>query len=320
MIHALLPAIVPALSVPAVPEAVHLVADPAAGTYERTFTASRAFDGGDMSVVMNGQEVPKMFLPKLEYQSEVTLSLTLEDTQGEEHTRTFTEGAMGFSMDMTFGEESGMPPIDVETSASCELEGHAVRFEEEDGELLARWVEDEDTPDDALLEGLAADLHCANLLPEKPVEPGVKWSADAAALRPLLRPSGDLTWRWDDGTSDPDTAAYSGDLTLRLVEVVKEEGQRLARITIEGDLVETTVRATDLAEVPVADGDATETTKTEYAVDGELLWDLERNALHSIELTGEGDGTQATVKDPGQEGGDYASTLRHTAKLEVSVR
>lgn len=322
MIHALLPAILPVLAAPDA-DAIRLVAAPEAGSYTRTYTTSRTLEGGDLSVIMNGGEVPKMFLPELEYTSVQTQSVTLEDVHGASHERAISEAAMGFEMQMTFGEKGGMEPVQIESSASSALEGSRVRFVTEDGETEARWAEDGENPDDKLLEALHADVDGAGLLPEEPVKEGAEWSAEGSALCALLYPSGELGWSWNGGEEDDipgqDGSSHGGELELRFVELIEEDGRSLARIEIEGNLVETTTRATDLAEVPVTDGTATETTTTDYAIEGELLWDVERHALHSLELTGEGEGTQETVKDAGQEGGDYASTLKHTAKLVLRV-
>ena len=150
------------------------------------------------------------------------------------------------------------------------------------------------------------------------------WEADASALAALLDFSQSIpcTWSGEGAENAPAPAdnTFTGTLELRVIDLRTEDEVVLCTIALSGEITELGTRATDLEQVPVADGTATETTTTTFTVEGELVWNVTAAHLASFELKGEGEGEQATVKDPGQPGPDYSSTTQHKAKLEIHMK
>ena len=299
---------------------VELVFEPGTATIGHRIEVSREQSGGDLQVKMGGSPVPAQFLPQLEYDTKWTQAITIEDAHGDALTRTITDAEQHFAMDMSFGD-AGMEPTSVDSTATTPLDGVPFVFtEDDDGETKVAWKDDDDAPDDDLLDGLERRVDLAAVLPEDAVEVGATWSASAKALGSILRPSGDLGWEWNsDFVSEGEETTYDGDLELTLAEIITKDGKKLARIELSGDLTITEVRATDLEQVPVADGTATETTETKFTLSGEIHWNLEAHHLHALDIEGEGEGTMNTIKDEGQEGQDYESTTSHTESLHMKV-
>ena len=108
-------------------------------------------------------------------------------------------------------------------------------------------------------------------------------------------------------------------MTARLASIDAEEGT--ARVEFEGTLTSLREAATDLAEVPVADGTATERTTTTYELDGTLVWNTAAGHLSRLELEAMLDVAIEIEKDPGQPGVEYASTMTMSGvwSCEVTV-
>lgn len=331
--HHFLPAATLALlAAPAADDPVALTFSPAEGLrLEREITMTQSSVSGDLSVVMGGQEVPQSFLPDLTVEVEMKSAITVRDafvTPGEpfaglarERTISDARQSMVFAMDA--GGYQGMEDSEWRMEADTPLEGAPFLIgTDEEGDHVARWSDPESSPDDALLDDVRPDLDLHELLPEERVAVGARWKADAAPLGMLFQPGGDLGWDWADGAQYlPEDTAYdnSGELELRLAEVVSVEGVDLARIELTGEFVSVETSATTLDEVPVADGTATDVRTTTYGIEGELLWNLALGVPHSLTIEAEGEGDQVTTRDPDQPGQDYESTMVHESSFEVRL-
>ena len=331
--HHLVPAATLALlAAPTADDPVALTFAPAEGLrLEREITMTQSIVSGDLSVVMGGQEVPQSFLPDLTVEVEMTSAVTLRDafvTPGEPFAglareRTITDAGQSVMFALDAGGYQGMEDSEWQLSADTPLEGTPFLIgTDEEGEHVARWSDPESSPEEALLDDLRPDLDLQELLPDERVTVGARWKAGAAPLGMLFQPGGDLGWDWADGEQYmPDDATYdnSGELELRLAEIVTVDGVELARIELSGGLVSVETSATTLDEVPVTDGTATEVRTTTYGIEGELLWNLALGVPHSLEIEAEGEGDQVTTRDPDQPGQDYESTMVHESSFEVRL-
>ena len=321
------------LVAPRTSDPVTLEFTPEAGTrIDRSFTVESSVVSGDLTVVMGGQEVPKMYLPDITLEIETALSVKIVDRfiepagdlQGHPRVREITDAGQTVHVAMDAGGYQGMEDTESTMDASSPLEGSAFRIGVgADGEVVAAWDRADDDHDDGLLDGLRPGLDLAGLLPSDPVKVGATWDAKAAVLAEILRPSGDLAWEWsgdDTGGLPVDPAfEYSGELELRLAEIVGGDAGDLARIVFAGALTEVETSASDLEHVPVADGTATDVRTTRHDVEGELLWNVGLGVLHSVEFTLKGEGDQVTTRDEDQPGATYESTMVHTSEIAVRV-
>jgi hypothetical protein len=296
---------------------------------ERTIKILTTVDSGDLEVVMNDQPVPKQFLPELSLTLNVDETFEIVDRYvkakgemtGYPLVREITEAAHRAQFEMDMGDYDGGESGEWTVDGSSPIEGSAFEIGRDgDDGIVAAWIDPETSPDEALLEHLRPEIDVAGLLPEKPVEIGASWEADAAALAELLEPSGNLSWKWDGNGADympgPSETDHSGVLELRLAEMLDGD---IARIVMTGELVVVETSESTLEEVPVVDGTATDVTTTKYAARGELRWNVRAGVLHSLELECEGQGDQVTTKDPDQDGPSYESTMSSEGTLKVTV-
>ncbi|MEM8711755.1 MAG: hypothetical protein AAGG01_12440 [Planctomycetota bacterium] len=323
--------LIPTLILAAAPtdDSVSLELGPQVGTaLSHGIQVERSFEVSDLTVKMGGNEVPAQFLPELSFEYQVTTSLELtdeflkaedEEIEGPWRRRTLKGSSQTFSMEMNYAGE--VTTMDAE--ASSDLDGNAFLVgRDEDGEVVARWS-DEDGGDDGLLDSVRPEVDLIGLLPDEAVATGSTWEADASALGDVLGLDGQIPWTWsgvpEEQIPEPGETSYSGDLDLRVTDVWLEDGATHVRAAIQGELIETSSKPTDLEQVPVADGTATETTTLTFAVEGEFTWSVAERHLVSFHLEGEGDGTQVTEKDPGQPGQTYRSTRQVMATIEAHL-
>ena len=313
-----------------VDDSVKLRFAPAAGTaLEHEITIQNEMEGGELSVKMGGNEVPAQFLPKLSFTFETSTSAIVSDEflgaeegiAGPWRQRTVTDPKTVFGMEMAVDEEV----MDIHSDGSSELSGEAFLIgRDEDGNTVARWADEDSGLSSELFESQQPELDLAGLLTEDEVSVGDSWEADASALANIIDFSRQLPWTWSGaGESEvpaPGVAEWKGDLELTVKEIASEDGELHCTLAITGEAVEVVTKPGDLSQVPVADGDATETTTTIYQVEGELTWNVTAGHLISLTLEGEGEGQQLTEKDAGQPGPEYQSTTQHSASLSVELK
>ncbi len=319
----LLAALAPALQ----SETVTLVPRTDAGaTLTRTFTQSSATTGGDLTVDMDGQPVPAEFLPDLSLEAAERRSVTLVDRHTERGVvREFQTLEVSSHTVLDMGGYMGQGETEYDATADSPLAGRSARFGSDGAVFLDAEGKDAaaTASDSALLAGLTRGADLAAWWPGREVAVGEAWQGPAAALLELSAPSGDLAWRWSspDAERRADRRALDGEVTLTLRAVREVDGRTLAEVAVEGRLERTESVATDLRDVPVADGTATETRTAQLELRGTLTLDVKGGHLSAAELTAEVEETVATVKDPGQPGPEYRSTLtfRGTETYTVAV-
>jgi hypothetical protein len=299
--------------------------DPEPGTrVVRTFAYESSSELEGWTVVWNGQEAPAEMLPELEIEGREEARAEVTDEVlacSDGRVRTLRRGFAGLEardvLDVSLG---GAPIEERDAPGACDLEGCVVRFEGEE-----RVLERGDAPADSLA-ALELDLDFSALLAGAAAG-AESWEAPAAALVPTGLPGG-LAFAFEDepevqlGEREQWIANLEGTWRVRPLET-REDG-RLAVFALEGELSTRSVRATDLEHVPVVDGDATETTTTTWKATGELVWDVERRTLRSLEVAADVRSTVVTVRDllgvPGEPTYEQTLRLTGTSKLRCDVR
>jgi len=298
----------------------------AGATLTRTVTQTAAFTGGSLTVEMDGRPVPAEFLPDLSIESTERRAVTLADrhtARGVIRSFEALEATASVAVDM--GGYMGQGETAFDATADSPLEARRVRFGaegaafvDEDGGAL-----DATASDKALLQGLAPGADLAAWWPGRAVAVGEAWQGPADALLELSAPSGDLGWRWTSAEVErrTDRRSLAGEVTLTLRALREVDGRPVAEVDVAGRLERTESAATDLRDVPVADGTATETRTATLALRGTLTLDVRGGHLTTAELSAEVEEVVATVKDPGQPGPEYRSTLtfRGTEAYTVTV-
>jgi hypothetical protein len=311
-------------------DGVNLVYTPEADTSRTTtIEAQRDLEGGELTVVMGGQEIPAEFLPELNLVEENRVTLSITETFVASGEAGPTEWLRRYD-EVTWNNEGSMSMSQMETENSFPWEAKAetpftervIRFSSDDGEEFARELADDG--DEIELDGLQASLGLSELLPEEPVDVGGQWKVDGKLLGMLFEPGGDFSWELDPEAAKhmlPEVRerSHSGELTLVLSKISEEDGARIAFCSVDGDLVRTTVQAGDLSEVPVADGTATDTIEEIWGLGGELRWDLTANHVISLSLEGELVSSTHTVRDPDQPGAPYESTFTVEGSYSVEL-
>lgn len=295
-------------------------------TLTRTFEIERQMEGGDLEVVMDGFEVPPEFLPVLDLEIESSQRVVLidhyrkvESGRVTEFTRTYDEVELlvDESQAMSATDQSPESSSESEARADAKLSGRTVRFLwDSDEEEYERSYEGDRADDDerALLSGLAATADLSGFLPEGEVSNGESWDVDAAVLATLLHPGGDLGLIWEGDLAEeysafPEEVTFEGTLRCKFTGRHERDGVSLATITVEGEFTMVEVMATNLERVPGIDGDATETTTSQYEIEGELQWNLDAGHLAELELEASVEVESKLVRDPGQPGPEFETTV-----------
>ncbi len=303
------------LSLVALPGGEDLTFGPPEGTtLVKSFETEVELTGGEMEVIMGDQEVPPEFLPELEVTMAESRDLVFTDHYAEVSSgrvallrRSFDRIEEQHQSSQSLSGQGMDDAAELATTGSSRLEDETVLFRwDGDEEQYTAQYPDEDG-DPALLEGLEFAADFVALLPEDEVEAGDSWRVDGEVFACLVTPGGDLSveYEGDDEESLNEgerEVTYEGSLELTLKGIFEEDGRRIASVEIEGEVIETQVQRTDLANVPVADGTAVQTVTLEHALEGELEWDLEAGHLLSLQLESSIDATLEVVRDADQPG------------------
>ena len=179
---------------------------------------------------------------------------------------------------------------DSREEGASELEGTTVVFTwDQDEEAYARsFEEDDDDADPALLEDLEAEHVLAVFLPRHEVEEGDEWDVELDAFRSISSPGGDLAIVQESDREDADEfreAFYDG---LEGTITARHAGLREGLVVLELALeLETRTEHESEFEGEGGEGTAVETLEFAFALEGELLWDVEAGHARALELAGD---------------------------------
>ncbi len=300
-----------------------LPSQPVEGTVlTKSVQFSADLEGAELQVWMDGREVPGMYLPELVMGFAWNENIRVVDTYASVQegvlnglVRRFEEVALqhDFTMEMTQmdstqSQESG-------SSATSPLLGQSVRFQRDTSGWEAAVLEGDGTASMDLEPLTVAFDLSAWALPEE--AGAMRWSLPGSALLELIEPSGGLPLEWS-GREPGDRLApeFGGDVEFSLKSAV-DAGQR--EVGIAGTVEWTESEKTDLADVPVADGRATQFTDHVLELEGSLLWDSEAGHLISLELKATVDGKTRIVRDLDQDGPSYESHTSLDGEMLWSV-
>ncbi|MBI1381110.1 MAG: hypothetical protein GC161_08485 [Planctomycetaceae bacterium] len=228
----------------------------------------------------------------------------LEDGRVVRTERSFTE----LQRTETAGSEEEDLTERVEYTLASPLQAETVVFtwnSESERYDVAALDEDSDLDED-LLAGLTQDLDFAALLPTGEVEVDATWEVDAAALAPYLSPCGDLGFEIEDEEEEGDSFLAALATTLTPFGVADDcEGTLRATLTaVDTETQRATIRLTgqmnwnadrsellrerwETLEGTDEDGPEKMTAAFQWEVEGELHWDLARNHMHALKLSGD---------------------------------
>ncbi len=296
---------------------------------EREFASHFELQLSDWNVVMNGQDVPAQYLPKLAIESRTNVGFTARDEvlaardgkllavrreyrdfAGSETSNVTIDG----ERDAASGDEAAKPSI-----GAC-----TVLFDERAGAASERRKLEAGDVDAEALAALELDLDFARLLP---ADGGDEWELDVARLNPFGRRLAGIEFafeaRHDDRGAPQEQLAANARGHWRLVrgEKREENGQSLCVVQLAGEFETDATRRTELIDVPVATGAADEHTKLALELHGELVWNATQGVLHSLEWSGEGAMGVRTVRVRDGSGADtaYEHTLNFACKSSFSA-
>ncbi len=318
--HAFL-ALVPGVILSATLPADRMVFAPEEGS-ELTMSFSTELDMvlDDFSLVVDGQDIGQMIgTPDFELTTSTAVAIVdeferMSSERPNSILRTIDEASLETDVSVSMmgqGEDQNI-------SQSAELEGRQVRFtwDEDAGEYVARFAEDEDSEDE-LLDGLIADMSMRGFLPPGDVEVGDSWEIPAEVLGNLALPGGDLGWTPDgvDGMDDDAMAEmeammepiieemmskfedmYAGAVTATYNGDREVDGVELAEIgltfAIDGSLDLTSMIEDVIESVTASQDEMPEdfTFDIEEAIvtfegegEGLVLWNRSTNVISSLE-------------------------------------
>ncbi len=292
---------------------------------ERSIEGAFELRLSDWNVVMNGQDVPEQYLPKIEI--EVATRASVEAREELREAREGRPARLRREYRAAHGRRTSEVSINGESDAtSGEREGHAsvrecvVAFE---GERERKLEKGEST--DAALDALALDWDFTALLPADGDE---RWDADIAALNPFDERLAGIAFDYGDEKERLGPAPEAlltnskGMWRLERVEERAQDGLRLCVVRLEGDFETFGERRTELVNVPVASGAADERTDYECSVEGELVWNATHGVLHSLEYESEGVMRVRTVRVRDGSGTDtaYEHTMNFACKRSFKAR
>lgn len=280
---------------------------------ERRFESRAEFGLDDFSLLVDGEDIGAVMgsldcSVTTENRVEVADRLVqVADGRAVELLRTFD--ALGATVSVSFSSEVASHDQDIDCTS--ELEGTTVRFlwdPKKEGYQIAY----EDGETDQLLAGLSEDMDCRALLPGKPVAEGDSWEVTLAELQSLASPGGDLLIL-PEGTDTGEMQEVQ-DLFREEFESLAEqlegsctctyEGQskeqpELARIalalelTADLDLADAIREAMELAMSQAGEDEmpdiqiTTAVVTVDFEGTGVLLWDVKRNRMASLEVSGD---------------------------------
>ena len=270
---------------------------PAATTLERALESAFTLDLAQMSLSMDGEEIPPEILGEfdvhIEHTERYTITDVFEAVDGARPTRllrTFDElGAEERSRTTT---EQGEQSDDSEYESA--LEGQSVLFtwDAEAEAYEVDWASGSEGEAE-LLEPLREDLDLRGFLPAEAVAEGESWDVDVAAFHAVLEPGGDLALLDPEAEAEPDSSEdqalrenLTGSVRATFAGVTEEEGRRLARITLAVEAQTFAAQPLGSDDLPEG-GEGTSRSDVEFRLQGELAWDLAGGHPHALELGGQ---------------------------------
>ncbi len=280
-------------------------------TLTKRFASESEVTLDEMSTLMNGEEPPGMPDMEMTVSASQTVAFTdLYADVGEGRPsklhRKFDELSSSTDISMTI---PGMGPQDISASGKSKLQGLTVVFawNQDQGDFQVAF-DDDSEGEEELLEGLVEDTDLRGVLPTEEVSEGDTWEVDPNLLRNVLAPGGALKIEMEEmedmlGGMGPQPSPdemlgdFEGSVSAKFAGSREVDGANVAVIELTVD-VRTAKDLTDLmqeaySEMEPPNGAQVEMDVKSFDVElsfkggGELLWNLEKGVLHSLDLSGE---------------------------------
>ncbi len=281
----------------------------------KTFENKGEFTLDNMSMTMNGNEMPSMEVD-MTVTSDQKIVVTDEyisnrDGSSKKLKRRFDE--LGNDTDVAFKMEmmGQSQNNDKNIKAKSELAGKTVIFTWDDDDKSYKRAFDPAEENEELLAKLDEDMDLRALLPQGEVKAGDQWDIDVKSLVTVLAPGGNMQFVPESDGADDDMGmgnmAGMGSMSDWLSEMLEGEakgkfegerdadGQKLAVIHVSIKIKS----AKDITELvseqmkkgktpPGVESMSFDSMDIEFEMEGEgeLLWDLSKGRAHSFELSG----------------------------------
>lgn len=305
---------------------------PAAGlVVERGFESAFEARLDRWSVVMNGSEVPREYLPALSIDLDARSKVSMRDEllaasggRPSKLRRTYTsaeatEGArvsMNGQADLGSGERSGKTSVG----------GCVVVFDAAAEDEASRRVLERGECEGEALKHLELDLDYTVLLPAS--EDVEAWDLPAESFNPFDERLAGVVFEYERSAEDAGAppeelrANAKGVWKLERLEQREENGLDLHVVRLQGQFETFGTIRKELLHVPVADGEADERTEFELQITGELVWDATHGVLHALELDSAGSMRIHTVRVRDGSGTDaaYEQTMYFDCDTKLRVR
>ena len=260
-------------------------------TLVRSFERDSQLALESVSIRIDGQDQDGAAKPEIMMAQTFSAELSdrieqVEDARATKFVRTFTSLSSTRAQTLTPPEGE---PREQKLELSSELEGKSVVFEHGGDGWSKTWAKDQEG-DDALLEGLRAELDFHAFLPGKSVSTDDSWDLEAEAFLNLLRPGGRLSLKSEDEEASANNAretqldqSLEGTGKATYKGVREEDGIRLGVIAIRCELRMSSSEEGDAGKA------GTIATKVElsYELEGELLWDIAAGVARRASLSGD---------------------------------
>lgn len=295
---------------------------------------------------MGDQEMPA---DQLGFEIVQGRSVEVTDTYGATANGAPTElrrkfGNVGATIEMDLSGPDGEPET-ADIEAEYELTGETVEFAVKDGETVVTFAKDSEDADEELLDGLVVDMDLCEMMrgsEGEAHEEGDRWNADPETFLALTRPGGVGFVPFEPADDEHTVGLFvtglmscrdafanpDGDVELYWKGTRDIDGVRCAVLDLDVDLT----GATDLTDLMLEDlraclpelGDDAEFAQVCEATvsldgEGELIWNLEANRLHTVEIELDNETIFDISGSVGDDGMEISVILTATGTSAFSV-
>jgi hypothetical protein len=272
-----------------------------------------------------GQPVPSHFLPELEMTTTDSMRLEMADEYlacergaasklRRSYRRLVAEQLEQLSMNgqqMMSELRKGKSPVE---GCTVSFDAHADKERVlEEGECAAD-----------IVDALELDLDLTAFLPRDAKLDA--WTVPATGLNPWAERFGAIPFEYSPAPEEAHFDAgqlapnAQGEWRVRRAGARKDGETNVLVFALQGEFKSHGAIEAELQHVPIAQGMATERSETTAKLEGELLWNVDRNVLHGLEL--EGTSTMVHTTTSHQESGPgvpaYEQVMNFSGTLEAT--
>jgi hypothetical protein len=251
------------------------------------------------SIIYDDEEQPVEEDPGPEVRLSETESIRFADTIGMADGDIVSLRRTFEHISNTYTQQISSPDterIETENVGTSKLEGVTLNFvrDSDTDDFRVTFADGSSALDEQLLIDLDPRANLAGFLPGAAVDVGDSWEVEIGSFVNMTNLGGDLKVIQEGEEDGEDSAEYGrifddnlkGRIVARLKEVSDAAGERVAKISIEMALTTAIDLATQV-DSEEATGQEEESHAIELDLDGELLWNLDTEVAHSLEISGD---------------------------------